>query len=377
VSGIESAPRRAWARWAGLVRTVVGIGLAAVGFSVLNGGRGELVGASSDLSHLRFGWLACAIGAEFVSFVAFAAVQRRLLRTGGVPIGLGDATAISFAAGAIADSLPAGPAFAGVYAFRQYRRRGADDAVASWALIGTFAAQGLTLALVAAAGAVLAFQESTSYDLIGVILGVAALTALLWALVVQRRFLVNVAVGTIQLSRKLTHWPRRHGLEIVEEFLANLQAVEIRWPDIGSTLSASACNWLFDCGALTFSFLAVGAPVPWRALLLTYGAAQLAANLPITPGGLGIVEGTLTIALVAFGGAEQSTVAAVLCYRIVSFWGFLPLGWLSWAGVALLWRRRERVRHPIVAGGPARDAGTLPGPGRLEPSRVRTTGGER
>jgi len=37
----------------------------------------------------------------------------------------------------------------------------------------------------------------------------------------------------------------------------------------------------------------------WKGLLLAYGAGQLAADLPITPGGLGVVEGSLTIALVA------------------------------------------------------------------------------
>ena len=70
-----------------------------------------------------------------------------------------------------------------------------------------------------------------------------------------------------------------------------------------------------------------------------YGAGQLAANLPITPGGLGVVEGSLMIALVAYGGGQVSTVAAVLLYRIVSFWGFLPVGWLAWGG--LTWRNRR------------------------------------
>jgi uncharacterized protein (TIRG00374 family) len=90
-------------------------------------------------------------------------------------------------------------------------------------------------------------------------------------------------------------------------------------------------NWLFDCACLALAFGAVGAEVPWRGLLLAYGTAQLAANLPITPGGLGVVEGSLSIALVFYGGAEASTVAAVLLYRIISFWCLLPLGWASWA----------------------------------------------
>ena len=40
---------------------------------------------------------------------------------------------------------------------------------------------------------------------------------------------------------------------------------------------------------------AVHAPVPWRGILLAYGAGQLAVNLPVTPGGLGVVEGSLTV----------------------------------------------------------------------------------
>jgi putative heme transporter len=86
------------------------------------------------------------------------------------------------------------------------------------------------------------------------------------------------------------------------------------------------------------SFLAIGAGIPWRGLLLAYGAGQLAANLPITPGGLGVVEGSLTIALVTFGGAEASTVAAVFLYRILSFWVVLPAGWVTWG--VLVWSGR-------------------------------------
>ena len=113
-------------------------------------------------------------------------------------------------------------------------------------------------------------------------------------------------------------------------------------------LAAAFGNWAFDCGCLACGFVATGGSVPWRGLLLAYGAGQLAANLPITPGGLGVVEGSLTVALVAFGGAELSTVAAVLVYRIVSFWGFLPVGWLSWAGLAFDRRRRARAAATAV-----------------------------
>jgi uncharacterized protein (TIRG00374 family) len=115
------------------------------------------------------------------------------------------------------------------------------------------------------------------------------------------------------------------------------------WLGLVDTLAYALALWVFDCAALATSFLAVGAGVPWRGLLLTYGASQLAVNLPVTPGGLGVVEGTITIALVAFGGAERSIVPAVLCYRLVSFWGFLPVGWAGWSVMAVLGRRRDRT----------------------------------
>jgi hypothetical protein len=75
----------------------------------------------------------------------------------------------------------------------------------------------------------------------------------------------------------------------------------------------------------------------------------LAANLPITPGGLGVVEGSLTVALVAFGGSKGSTIAVVLLYRIVSFWAGLPVGWATWAALVLSDRRADRRTGAVAA----------------------------
>jgi uncharacterized protein (TIRG00374 family) len=62
---------------------------------------------------------------------------------------------------------------------------------------------------------------------------------------------------------------------------------------------------------------------------------RLLGSLPITPGGIGIVELGLTGALVGFGGANDAVVAAVLLYRVLTIVPTLVLGLL--AGAA--WRR--------------------------------------
>jgi uncharacterized membrane protein YbhN (UPF0104 family) len=58
------------------------------------------------------------------------------------------------------------------------------------------------------------------------------------------------------------------------------------------------------------------------------------------------VEGSLTIGLVAYGGAEASSVAAVLVYRVLSFWLPLLVGWIVAARIALLDRRQPSPVPP-------------------------------
>lgn len=43
--------------------------------------------------------------------------------------------------------------------------------------------------------------------------------------------------------------------------------------------------WISDMACLAIAFFAVGALLPWQGLLIAYAAGQLAALLPITPGG--------------------------------------------------------------------------------------------
>lgn len=359
----QPAVRRSRTRLWRTLRFVGGFVLAAAAFWALNGRRGELAGASAEISRLNVSWLLAAIAFEIASFVSFGALQRRLLACGDVDIDLRYATVLSLAAGAIADSLPAGPAFSSLYAFRQYRRRGADDALAGWALLATLVCAALSLALLATAGVLLATRESAAYDLVGVTFGVLGLAAVADAVVWQRRWLGRVMVAVLKRSRRIVGHPRREAVVVVEDVLGRLASVHLTWRDLGATIAAGLGNWAFDCACLACSFLAVGAGVPWRGLLLAYGAGQLAANLPITPGGLGVVEGSITIALVAFGGVEISTVAAVLCYRIVSFWGYLPVGWSAWAAIALSDRRAD-ARVALDAPGspyaPPGDASSAP-----------------
>jgi putative heme transporter len=324
----------------------IGLGLAALAFEQLIGHKGEITEATIAIEGLHWGWVVLGAAAEAGSFLAFAQVQRRLLRAGKTEVGIGPMSAITLAANSITNSLPAGSVIAPVYAFRQYRRRGADDAVAGWAVVATFVAASVTLGVVAAAGASIAGAEGASLDLIGVIVAVLLISLAMGLVFLQKRALVWAVSSTVRLARRLTGWPRGELAAHIDRIISRLTVVRLSPGQVVNVLLLGLANWLFDCGCLALSFLAVGASVPWKGLLLAYGAGQLAANLPITPGGLGVVEGSLTIAIVAFGGAAPATVVAVLLYRIISFWLMLPIGWASWA--LLAWGGRHRPWPPAA-----------------------------
>jgi uncharacterized protein (TIRG00374 family) len=73
-----------------------------------------------------------------------------------------------------------------------------------------------------------------------------------------------------------------------------------------------------------------------------WSLVRLLGSLPITPGGLGVVEVGLTTALVGFGGANAEVVAAVLVYRFLTIVPTLVLGLIAGA----TWRRHAPEAVP-------------------------------
>jgi uncharacterized membrane protein YbhN (UPF0104 family) len=103
--------------------------------------------------------------------------------------------------------------------------------------------------------------------------------------------------------------------------------------------AAAVGRWLFDLLALEMAIQAVGAHPRYSLVLLAYVAAQLLAQIPITPGGLGVVEAGLTATLALAGVRGGDAAVAVLAYRLVSYWLMLPAGLVAW----IVHRRRLAV----------------------------------
>jgi putative heme transporter len=77
-----------------------------------------------------------------------------------------------------------------------------------------------------------------------------------------------------------------------------------------------------------------GAEVSWIEAFAAWSLVRILGALPLTPGGVGIVELGLTGALVAFGASNADAVAATLLYRSLTVLPTLALGMLA----AATWR---------------------------------------
>lgn len=302
-----------------------------------------------QLFDLRPEWAAAALVFQLASFVSVWALQRIALRTKSW-----FAVSCSQLAGnALGRIVPGGAATAGALQYSMLVRAGVP---------GATIASGLTASSVLGFGLLFALPVLSLPAIIGgtpVDRGLAQ-TAYLGAGV----FVLMLAAGSVVVAwdrplqevgrlveRVLNRTIRRRrpvegvGTRLLSERDGILAVLGARWH---VALLAATGRWIFDFAALVACLLAVGADPNPSLVLLAYVAASFLGLIPITPGGLGLVEAGLTGTLALAGVGAGAAVVATLAYRLVSFWIPIP------AGAAAYWLFRRRYPEPSsVATAPA------------------------
>jgi uncharacterized membrane protein YbhN (UPF0104 family) len=334
--------------------------------------RSALAASVAVFGHLQWTWIPAALTLELASLAALADMQRRLLVAGRASVGVRPMLATTLAANALSVSVPfAGPELGTLFTFRRLTRQGADATLASWSLLAGGLVSAATGALVVAGGGL---SSGNTVALAAVApVGLLALSALAMVAVAAHRPRLR---GALEQSAA---WALRHGGRVLRRITEDPSQTARAWADrLGSlhlppsgwaTVTGLAlANWLADTAVLAVSIQAVGATVPWHILLLIYGSGMVSQSLTVTPGGFGVAETTLCLTLVAAGLRPGPALAAVLLYRLVSFWLVASAGWL-------VFLRLRRHRLPEEAP-PARPSG-VPGPCRAAVARQHDRGGQR
>lgn len=104
----------------------------------------------------------------------------------------------------------------------------------------------------------------------------------------------------------------------------------------------SILNLTFDLLCLRYAFLAAGHGISFHILLAGYGVPLLLGRASFLPGGIAVVEVTMTALYGGLGVPANIAVVAVLTYRLISFWIPSLLG----IPVAIAMQSRSSVVKP-------------------------------
>ena len=336
ITGPVSQPR---SRWWPLVRYVIGVVLGALVLVALFTQRGNLHSALHELAFVNGWWVLAAVVAEFGSIFVFGLLQRWVLRIGGATLALGPLLVISLANNAIANTVPGEPAVSSAFRYHEYRRRGASGAGSGWAILTIIIAQAIGMSSLLLFGVIVTIATSASASITGVALIGVLVIVFAGSVLVRRDLLLRFLRVLVRVAQRVTGHPRGDAASRVHATIDRMREIRLSPLETARVIALALGVWALDLACLLFAFTAVHAPVPWHGVVLAYGVAQIVAVLPIVPGGLGLVEGGLTVVLVAYGSTRVHALSTVLIYRAVSFWLAVIVGWMCFGLLAVVARR--------------------------------------
>jgi len=317
-------------RW---LRLLVALALLVAAF--VYGVLPSLVTAKNDVHLLREAsiWLlGLAFVLEIASIVTYTGLTRAILPS-GVAVGWWTQLAIDLVGNGASHALPGGGATASALRYRLMRSAGIGPS----ASMATSAMQP-TISDLALGGCYIAGVLTVLPRLRGqpAVLLTAAGSALV---------LVVAVVGSVLAARREDPGGgqvRTGRSRLVTRFgvlwsRLRTDVVDLLRDDVRTRRAAgfATANWLFDAACLWVCLWAYGDRVSPGLVLTAYGFACLLGLLPLTPGGLGVIEGTLIPLLVAFGVTGPVAVLGTLTWRLFQFWLPVPAAGVCYLGLKL------------------------------------------
>jgi uncharacterized protein (TIRG00374 family) len=344
--------KRPVVRW--IVRGVLFVALVAGVFGLLPR-LGGLAHDAAGLRHARPVFVVAAVVAQAVSLACYALLYRRVLASLGARLRFRLAAEVTLASFLVSHVTPFGSATGtllnvstleeeGVAASTTGEAIGLTSLVSTVALIALFGT-----GLVATAGR----HVSAGYLRIAGIALVLVLLVLAIALLVGAH--PSIAEG---VARRAAGWARHVRRSIDPEKVAQTSGRLVRLARSALTGRAFAESYgfasgdlLFDLLSLDLMFLAFRYQPGFGPLAVAYAAANIASAIPVTPGGLGVIEVTLVAITVGFGAPRATAVLAVLGYRLVNYWLPLLPGAVAYIRLRLSLNAAGKARSPAPPAG--------------------------
>jgi uncharacterized protein (TIRG00374 family) len=280
--------------------------------------------------------LIAGAAAEVASLMAVAHLVRTLLPLEDRPPSW-TVNRIVLAARGASRVVPGGAAAGGVLTYRLLRRVGVPTSQAGFSV----ATQSLESAAVLVA--ILFVAMVISIPLTGLNVAYLIVASVVAVLLAGVGWLVVTVTRdqsrSISVARRFADWIRVLDPDRVEGLLRTLGArideLTKEPKELARHVGWSAAYWLLDAVALAIFLAAYGHWTRPDALLVAFCVANVAAVVPITPGGLGVMEVTLSAALVGFGVDSGVALLGVVSWRLVNYWLPIPAGAAAYLSLRL------------------------------------------
>jgi len=302
------------------------------------------------LQHVNPLLLLLAVGLQILSLLAYTILTRVTLPP-EPKLSMWTLFRIQLATKSVGNVVPGGSAAGGTLGFRLLTEAGVSNTAAGFTLATVGLGSAVVLNLILWLGLLISIPFNgfkpvyLTAALVGVLLLIAA--AALVYLLMEGRHRADNALRAI--ARRIPFVEEETASRFVHQLAERLQDLTRQPELVRNGALWAAANWLLDASSLWVFLMAFGETVNPVNLIVAYGLAGVLAALPLTPGGLGVVETVLPATLAGFGVAPGVALAGVLSWRFVQFWLPIPLGGLAY--VSLRFGRFGRATRAIERSG--------------------------
>ena len=138
-----------------------------------------------------------------------------------------------------------------------------------------------------------------------------------------------VAVGVIVAVPKVRRWIWSKIQPTWQQVYPRLLWIVGQPRRLAAVLGGNLLMNIGYVGSFWTALLAMGGSLNFSTVSLTYLTANAAGSFIPSPGGIGTVETALTSGLTVAGISSSVAIATALLYRLVTFYGRIPFGWLA------------------------------------------------
>ena len=140
---------------------------------------------------------------------------------------------------------------------------------------------------------------------------------------------VMVAVGVIVAVPKVRRWIWSKIQPTWQQVYPRLLWIVGQPRRLAAVVGGNLLMNIGYVGAFWTALLAMGGSLNFSTVSITYLTANAAGSFIPSPGGIGTVETALTSGLTVAGISSSVAIATALLYRLVTFYGRIPFGWLA------------------------------------------------